>query len=117
MILKGASMAEEQHALQLKLQRSGWFGERRVDGWQFEDERGGVAWHIRTWPNSGDPIDDYWVERSEFYEVVRLDLAINAIPMNRIETGRKITEMDVLKRGAVLNAIAEWEKPVEIEAQ
>jgi hypothetical protein len=110
-------MAGERHNLQLKLQRSGWFNEHRVDGWQFEDERGKLAWHIRTWPNSGDPIDDYWVEGSVFYEVVRLDLAMNMIPMNQIETGGRITGMDASKRDAVLNAIAEWEKPLEVQAE
>src|ERR1035441_1148085 len=43
------AMADEQRGLRLKLQRSGWFDGRRVDGSQFEDERGDLAWHIKTW--------------------------------------------------------------------
>lgn len=108
-------MAEEPHDLQLKLQRSGWFDARRVDGWQYEDGRGDLAWHIRTWPESGDPIEDYWVEGGEFYEVVEIHLA-NDIP-KRIETGRRITGIDATKRIGILNVIAEWEKPFETKAQ
>jgi hypothetical protein len=106
-------MPEEGHTLELKLQRSGWFHGRRVDGWQYGNERGELAWHVRTWPNSGDPIDDYWVEGGEFYEVTGLHIAMNMLPMNRIETGRRIIEMDVEKKDAILNAIVEWEKAVE----
>lgn len=106
-------MAEEPHDLQLKLQRSGWFDARRVDGWQYEDKRGGLAWHIRTWPESGDPVEDYWVEGDEFYEVVAIHLPMNGLVRNRIETGRRITGIDPAKRSGILNAIAEWEKPFE----
>jgi hypothetical protein len=109
-------MTAERHDLQWILQRSGWFDERRVDGWQYGNQRGKLSWHIRTWPNSGEPIESYWVEGSEFFEVTRLDLAMNAIPMNRIETGRRIVEMDAGKRDAILKAIAEWEKPPNVDA-
>jgi hypothetical protein len=109
-------VAEELHDLQLKLRRSGWFDARRVDGWQYQGERGELAWHIRTWPESGDPIEDYWVEDGEFYEVVELHLDMNDLPMNRIETGRRITGIDTAKRIGILNAIAEWEKPLDPEA-
>jgi autonomous glycyl radical cofactor GrcA len=108
-------MVGELHNLRLKLQRSGWLDGRRVDGWLFEDERGNLGWHIRTWPNGGDPVDDYWVEGSEFYEVLRLDLAMKATPTNRIETGRRIIEMDVAKRDTILIAIGEWKKSVDEE--
>ncbi len=109
-------MADEQHGLRLKLQRSAWFDGRRVDGSQFEDDRGDLAWHIRTWPDSGEPIEDYWVEGGEFYEVVELHSDMDNLAMNRIETGRRITGIDPAKRTGILNAIAEWEKFAETEA-
>jgi hypothetical protein len=109
-------MADEQRGLRLKLQRSGWFDGRRVDGSQFEDERGDLAWHIKTWPDSGDPIEDYWVEGGEFYEVVELQSAMDDLALNRIETGRRITGIDPAKRTGILNAIAAWEKSTETEA-
>ena len=110
-------MDAEHHDLQMKMNRSGFFGERRVDGWQYENELGELAWHVRTWPNSGDPIDDYWFKDGEFYEVTKLDIWRNMTPENRIEIGRRIMGMDAEKRDAMLSAIAEWEKPAEVEAK
>jgi hypothetical protein len=117
-------MAEAPYDLQLKLQRSGWFDARRVDGWQYEDERGQLAWHIRTWLEGGDRVEDdreadngvedYWVEGGEFYEVVEIHL-VNELP-KRIETGRKVTGIDAAKRSGILKTIAEWARPIETKA-
>jgi hypothetical protein len=101
-------MSREPIDLELKMSRSVVLPERRIDGWQYENERGKIAWHVRTWPH-GDPIEDYWVEGGEFYEVVGLHYAVNMLPLNRIETGRRITGMDAAKREAILNAISGWE--------
>lgn len=109
-------MGNEHHALQLKLNRSGFFADRRVDGRQYENEQGTLAWHIMTWPNVGHPIDGYWVERGEFYEVTRLNIPMNAIPSIRIEVGRRIVEMDTDKKDAIIKAINEWEKAAVAES-
>ena len=79
-------------------------------GNQTEDERGARAWHITTWKDGHDPVNDYWVEDGKFYEVTALHIAVNMGPLNRIETGRLITGMDVEKKKTVLDAIAKWEQ-------
>lgn len=109
-------MAEEHHQLEVRLRRSGIFDGRTINGFQYEDELGELAWHISTWPISGDPIEDYWVTGGEFYEIVGLHFAVNMLPLNRIEVGRLITGIDPVKRDTILNAIADWEKPTEAEA-
>lgn len=108
-------MESEQHSLTKKMDRKGVFDGRNVQGFQYQNERMVLAWHINTWPNSGDPIEDYWVENGEFYEIVGRHFAVNMLPINRIETGRRIIEMEPAKRDSILNAIAEWEKPIEDE--
>jgi hypothetical protein len=109
-------MDGEKHDLQLKLRRSGEFNERRVDGWQYEKEHGKLTWHIKTWLTSGSPIEEYWIEGGEFYEVLGKHYAVNMQPVNHIETGRMIVEIDPIKRETILNAIAEWEK-AEVEGR
>jgi hypothetical protein len=98
----------------LKLERHGIFDGWRIVGRQFEDEIGQLAWRIDTMPRNEDSSDDCWVEGREFYEIVGRQLAT---PTTRIVTGGTITEMDAAKRDAILKAIAEWEKQVEVEAQ
>lgn len=108
-------MTEELRNFQPKLRRSGLFGERRIDGWQYEDDRGQLAWRVRTWENSGGPIDHYWIEGGNFFEVTHEGGPLNTIPTIRFETGPRIIGMDAAKRDAILNAIAKWEKLVESE--
>lgn len=108
-------MPKELRDFQRKLQRSGFLGERRVDGWQYEDESGQLAWHVRIWPNCEDPINGYWIEGCDFFEIKRSGGPLNTIPTIRFEVGPKIIEMDAVKRGAILDAIAKWEKLVESE--
>jgi hypothetical protein len=76
-------MNSDKHDLQLKLRRSGEFNERRVDGWQYENEQGELTWHITTWSISGDPIEDYWFTGGEFYEIVGKHFAVNIQPLNQ----------------------------------
>jgi hypothetical protein len=102
-------MSGEIIDLKLRMNRSAVLPERRIDGWQYENERGHIAWHVRTWPHT-DPIEEYWVEGNEFYEIVGLHYAVNMLPLNRIETGRRIIGMDETKRTTILNTIAQWEK-------
>jgi hypothetical protein len=103
---------EGDRNFQLRLERNGLFDGWRIVGRQFEDGRGVLAWRIDTVPRSNDPSDDCWVEDGEFYEIIGRQLAT---PTARIETGDTITGMDAAKRNAILKAIAEWEKPVDVE--
>lgn len=91
--------------------KRGTFGDRVVQGVPFTNDAEKTAWHITTWPSSGSPIDDYWYEAPDFFEMLRIDYAVNLRPENRFETGRKIIEMDVQKERSLRQAIKEWEKP------
>lgn len=103
-------MSEERHQLRVVLQRRGVFDGRIVLGIQMADERGRLAWHITTWTNGHDPVEDYWVEGGNFYEVTGVHIAVDIGPRNRIETGRLITGMDAEKNTTILDAIAKWER-------
>ena len=103
-------MAEEHHSLELVMRRAGIFDGRTIHARQFRDDQGKLVWHVTTWPEEGDPIDDYWVEGDEFREIVRLDMYINLTPNSRVEIGRLIVEMNEQKRKSILGALAKWQE-------
>jgi hypothetical protein len=90
--------------------RRGAFGDRVVQGVPFTNEAGRTAWHIMTWPSDDSPIDDYWYEAPDFFEILRIDYAVNLRPENHFETGGKIIEMDRQKETNLRQAIREWEE-------
>jgi len=95
--------------IQLQSTRKTIIDGRHVDGWNYLQGNGKSAWYIKTWPVERDPIDDYWVEGKEFFEMISMNSSGTTIPVSSIEIGRPISEMDAAKKAAVLKAIAEWE--------
>ena len=96
--------------IQLQTTRSTIIEGRRVAGWLYLEGDGKAGWYIKTWPVDSDPIDDYWVEGTQFYEMLSLQSSGHTIPISKIEVGRQISDIEPAKRSAVLAAIAEWER-------
>ncbi len=85
-----------------------------VDGFQFESVNGERAWHITAWPGR-DPISSYWVARGKFYSM-RIHYFYNMTNESRIEVFGEIESIRDDERAAVLKAISDWEKSIEVEA-
>jgi hypothetical protein len=90
--------------------RKGTFGDRVVQGNQFRDENGRTAWHITTWTDLASKFDDYWFQGSDFFEMLRMDYAVNLRAENHFTTGGKIIEMDATKESNIRKAIEEWDR-------
>jgi hypothetical protein len=58
------------------------------------DERGRSVWHITTRAEGIVVAETFWLENGEFYEAVRLEEAVNELPITNIETGRRVVQMN-----------------------
>jgi hypothetical protein len=92
-----------------KMRRAGLFGNYTVTGFQYEDALGERGWHITAWPSTG-AIHDYWVSDEIFYSV-RIHYFYQFTNRTLIEIFGIITTLASEEKSAVMEAIAEWEKP------
>ncbi len=102
-------MGEGSQNLEKLSFKKGVFDERAVNGFQYREETGRIAWHITTWPKNGHSKDDYWMRGDEFFEVVGLHLAVPPHGGTLIQTGRPIEGIEEGKKNAILEAIRTWE--------
>jgi hypothetical protein len=95
-----------------KQNRRGIFDGFNVDGFQYENASGETGWQITAWPGR-DPINCYWVQDKKFFGV-KIQIFpgfLNEIQLQKMDEILAITEAE---RNAVLKAIVEWEKPLEV---
>lgn len=92
-----------------KSHNQGTFDGYSVIGFQYGWDELHHAWHVTAWPNeSGSPINDYWVESSEFREM-SIHFAHPATGNNLIQTFGTAENVLPAEKTAILKAIAEWE--------
>jgi len=92
-----------------QISRTGTFSGYSVQAIKYRSERGDVGWHTTSWPLR-DPIHSFWIENGAFHSV-RIYFSAYSTGRTIIEIFGIIENIDTEERNAVLEAIAEWEKP------
>jgi hypothetical protein len=92
--------------------RKGVFGDYTVLGFKYHNANGQIGWHITAWLSGFDPVHDYWVTGRNFHSV-SIHYMYKGTPYNLIEIYEPpiTTEIVQAEQDAVLQAIAQWEKP------
>jgi hypothetical protein len=92
-----------------RLERRGDFDGYKVSGFQFENPNGELVWQINAGTGTG-PIDCYWFLNGKFRDV-RIHFLRNE---NQYEIGAELNDIPPQEKKAILKAIAEWEKSIDV---
>jgi hypothetical protein len=98
-----------------KPRRGGAFDDYSVQGLQYENTNGEIAWHISAWGDR-NPVSHYWVACRKFY-AVSIHFSCNVGTDDRVGISSEIENVPAAEKNAILKAIAEWEKPIEVETK
>jgi hypothetical protein len=102
-VLREEAMGEEQCQWKLFGQRYRNFEDRKLAGSIFRDHHGAFGWLLH-WFGQGRIIDEYWFDKGDFFETVKLDND------GRWKTGNKLTEIDPSLESCMRETMNIWEK-------
>ena len=91
-------------------------GNYQMYGFQYENRTGQRAWHITLWRSNHNPVKGYWVADGQFFS---LSMSVGCDYENHIllQTFGPVADMKAEEKQAILEAIADWELPVEAAVQ
>lgn len=109
-------MPSELEPLKRLSYRMGVFGNYQMHGFQYESQAGQRAWHITSWRSNHNPVKDYWVSDGQFFA---LSVSVGCDYENHtlLQTFGPVADMKVEEKHAILEAITDWELPVEAAVQ
>lgn len=88
--------------------RRGTFRRFTIQGTKYRNKHGTTGWHTTIWPESGNPIHDFWVSGGEFHSL-SIHYSYNFTSTHRVEVNKIAGLIDPNEKAAILGALSSWD--------